>query len=421
MYSERLFGRSDLFTALQTHKNLARTQVESISREQFASATDDQIVDHLVSQHAVEPLQLYPDRAEQSITETTVETRDWLRYGLEQGGSIRIPGLQITVKIPFTGDHGLFELAASTMELNRLAGEVDAPEGGSAGCLTLRFQFVHDVNEQTVKQTINSAIKSVVQNSQFQKGEIEQFERELRQTVAEAVARRRERLGGLSNLAKALNIPIAKRPGMPTLEPIPVQRRVVKQLPPVAAANQAAGFAITDEAYTNILRAIRAQGRTFEKTPATYSKFDEEELRDTILGNLNTHFEGGATGETFRARGKTDICIEQDNRAAFVGECKVWAGPEKLVEGLKQLLGYLTWRDCKTALVVFNKDRARFSEIVEKLPATLRQQADLYVSEAKQDQPGEWRMTFKSLEDSGRIVIVQVMLYNLFTSARSSA
>ena len=37
-------------------------------------------------------------------------------------------------------------------------------------------------------------------------------------------------------------------------------------------------------------------------------------------------FDGRAVGEAFRHKGKTDICVEHENRAAFVAECKMWTG-----------------------------------------------------------------------------------------------
>ena len=98
---------------------------------------------------------------------------------------------------------------------------------------------------------------------------------------------------------------------------------------------------IPDDTYEHILQFIRHQGRTFERTPATYSVHGEEGLRNIVLAQLNGYFEGDAIGEAFRGSGKTDICIEQDNRAAFVGECKLWTGPAGLIAALDQLLGYL--------------------------------------------------------------------------------
>jgi hypothetical protein len=81
-----------------------------------------------------------------------------------------------------------------------------------------------------------------------------------------------------------------------------------------------------DNVYVDILKIFRHEGRTWESTPKTYFVHPAEELRDMLLAHLNGHYEGVATGETFRMSGKTDIRIEDNSRAAFITECKIWEG-----------------------------------------------------------------------------------------------
>ena len=82
---------------------------------------------------------------------------------------------------------------------------------------------------------------------------------------------------------------------------------------------------------------------------------------------MNATYKGDATGETFRKNGKTDICIERENRSAFVAECKMWTGQKEVKNAIEQLDSYLTWRDCKTALIYFvrRKDFMRVLEVAE--------------------------------------------------------
>jgi hypothetical protein len=77
------------------------------------------------------------------------------------------------------------------------------------------------------------------------------------------------------------------------------------------------------------LAIIRHEGRTFETTPKTSAKRDEEELRDIMLAHLNGHIQVDAAGEAFRRSGKTEIRIEDASRAALVAEYKVWEGSKK--------------------------------------------------------------------------------------------
>ena len=111
-----------------------------------------------------------------------------------------------------------------------------------------------------------------------------------------------------------------------------------------------------------------------EKTARTHSRNNEEELRDFLLATLNTHYDN-VTGETFRKIGKTDIHIEFENKAAFIGECKIWHGEKKFGQAIQQVLDYSTWKDIKVSVIVFNKENKSFSNIVHKIQCWVQQNA----------------------------------------------
>jgi len=157
--------------------------------------------------------------------------------------------------------------------------------------------------------------------------------------VHQVIADRRNRLGKHAGIADLLDIPVVAKDDVPAIAPVRIEVRRPPALPVAPRTGLAPEPGITGETYESILHFIRHQGRTFERTPSTYALHDEEGLRNIILAQLNGHFEGAATGEAFRGTGKTDICIEADSRAAFVGECKLWTGPASLTGALDQLLG----------------------------------------------------------------------------------
>ena len=186
-----------------------------------------------------------------------------------------------------------------------------------------------------------------------------------------------------------------------------------RSVPVVPKTGLAPEPGITGETYEHVLHFIRHQGRTFERTPGTYALHDEEGLRNIILAQLNGHFEGAAMGEAFRRSGKTDICIETDSRAAFVGECKLWIGPASLTGALDQLLGYLTWRDSKASVIVFNTRNRNFSKILPAISDAIRGHA-LFVRDLPCEETGEWRVLMRSAEDEGRRVTVHIFLFDLY-------
>jgi hypothetical protein len=96
--------------------------------------------------------------------------------------------------------------------------------------------------------------------------------------------------------------------------------------------------------------------QVMELSPHVFYNMGEEDLRTHFLVQLNGAFKGQATGETFNFQGKTDILIRVEGKNVFIAECKFWKGEEALFATLDQLLSYLSWRDTKAALLVFNRN-----------------------------------------------------------------
>jgi hypothetical protein len=80
---------------------------------------------------------------------------------------------------------------------------------------------------------------------------------------------------------------------------------------------------------------------------------------------------------------------------------------------VRPVLGYLTWRDCKAALLVFNKHNAKFSELLEKLPESLKSHP-LFLKPMGDKSAGEWRYVFRSKEDEARLVTVHIFAFNVY-------
>ena len=243
---------------------------------------------------------------------------------------------------------------------------------------------------------------------------VQSHNEQLRHAIEGAIKARKERLQKTEGIASRLGLPIKRNPNAPDVKPIKVERKLVRPLPPVTAGSYEPEYGIEEDVYEHILSVIRHEIATFEATPSTYVNLGEEDLRNILLAHLNGHYQGGATGETFRKGGKTDIRIEEQNRAAFVAECKLWSGPKGVSAALDQLLGYLTWRDCKAALILFNKDTKGFASIVEKCPVTLQSHPNFKRQLSASQGGSEWRFIFTSAQDELREVTVHVFLADLY-------
>ena len=129
------------------------------------------------------------------------------------------------------------------------------------------------------------------------------------------------------------------------------------------------------------------------------------------MAALNATYKGDATGEAFRNAGKTDICIERENRAAFVAECKMWTGQKSVGNAIAQLDSYLTWRDCKTALIYFVR-RKNFMKVLESVEVALRSYDGM--KNVVAIDKNEFDCMFLSKSNIGQQIKMRVFLFNLY-------
>lgn len=412
-----LFCDGDLDDALRQHRMKIQENVDSIPQNQILSTPHDTLVQHIVSEMHIEPLTLYEDRMVMDQQETKVDVSgDWDRVTYRKNGPIHVSGIAITISIPYTGDKGLWKMRPNSWRSTFPRASVTAVGHDGVGYVKLTASLASDREAERLKKLVDSTLDDLRFYLENQRRQVEKENQALEGQVRAAIQTRRTRLERHEGIIQALNIPLRRKEGVPPIEPIPIKRKLVRPLPPAPKGVFKPEPGILDADYEFILSVIRHEGRTFEATPKTFSVHDEEGLRDIILAHLNGHYEGGATGETFRRKGKTDIRIEDAERAAFVAECKVWRGPKDLNAACEQLLGYLTWRDCKSALLIFNKHNAKFSELLEKLPDALKRQP-LFLKHIGDGSAGEWRCLFRSEEDEARLVTVHIFAFNLYVDA----
>lgn len=411
-----LFSEYDLGGNLRAFVEKIPQDVDAIPEQQFLISSDDEILRSLVAHKTLTPLSLHEDHATMQQSETKIDVAGWRDrdWGYGRDGPLLIPGTNVTISIPFTGDPQLWKCKTSTWTTVLPHGEIRSGRGGAAGELILSFSRPHDESPDAFKRMYDSELSTIRQYLSWSRTEIEAFNANLEKNIRPAIHARRERLKKHSGIADLLGIPIKTREGAPPVKPIRVEPRIVVPLPSVPKSGLKPEPGILDNLYESILSIIRHEGRTFETTPKTYRVHDEEELRDIMLAHLNGHFQGAAGGETFRRSGKTDIRIEDNNRAAFVGECKVWRGQSELTRAIDQLTSYLTWRDCKAAVIIFNKDVKRFSELLEKVPEILGAHPH-FIEMSKSTESGEWQCILRSKEDEGRRIRVRTFLFNLFS------
>ncbi|MFV5701001.1 hypothetical protein ACM55F_03920 [Flavobacterium sp. XS2P12] len=195
--------------------------------------------------------------------------------------------------------------------------------------------------------------------------------------------------------------PIAKK----TI-PIPVSeisKNVKKEIIPI----------LQEEVYNDIKEVLYNVGKAIERKPSIYIEKHEEDLRDIFLLFLETRYEStSGIGEAFNKDGKTDILLKfaKDNTNLFVAECKFWRGQKHFSEGINQLLGYLTHRDSKTALMIFVNQK-ELTSIIETLKTEILNHPN-FKRLVKQKYDTSLSYEFSLPQDSQKIIQLEILLYH---------
>jgi hypothetical protein len=233
-------------------------------------------------------------------------------------------------------------------------------------------------------------------------------------SAQQAIEQRRSRLLAQSQRAQALGIPIRRRDDAPRTYAVPtVRRNAAPTLPPATAAAFQPEPTWAMEQYEQALKIMQDMALVMERSPQAFKSMNEEALRQHFLVQLNGQFEGKASGETFNMEGKTDILLREGDRNVFIAECKFWKGPQAFADALDQLLRYATWRDGKTAILIFNRG-TETSTVLKGVDATAQAHGNFKRAVHWPHESG-FRYVFHVNGDRNREITLTVLVFHVPT------
>jgi hypothetical protein len=246
-------------------------------------------------------------------------------------------------------------------------------------------------------------------------GDVTSFNESLSLTVKHAIARRKQKILADQNMSAALGIPVKRRKDAPRTYSVPqVRRNPTIQRPKVETEEPFQPEpALPDAEYENILGIIQNMVAVMERSPRAFAEMGEEDLRSHFLVQLNGQYEGQATGETFNFSGKTDILIRINGKNIFIAECKFWKGPKALTNAIGQLLSYASWRDTKTSILVFNRNK-NFSAVLEKIPGVVKSHP-CFKREIDGKDETIFRYLFHQPNDPSRELLLTILAFDVPT------
>ena len=405
------FRDYDLSAVIHNQLEAAHTKIDNMSNEEIMANNLEVLAENIYQEFFIEPITLFDeDFSKRSIQQGKIQKYIDPFFRIESDKEyVEVDGIIASFSFPYTGDADLFKCRASTFSLGPYP-EITVYSDRIVFCFERSLSEMNNPNaKENLLSNLEHDLQDIKTGISYANGNVISFNNSLKSQSIQWLEEKKRKVSAFFSIASMFEVPIEKKAYAETH--IPLQRHINPVSKHYDTSNY---YSITDRDYLEIISTIKHTASTYERTPGSYKALHEEDLRNTLLATLNATYKGDATGETFRNAGKTDICIERENRAAFVAECKMWTGPKEIPKAVEQLDSYLTWRDCKTALIYFVR-RKDFFQTLTAVETSLRS-----IEGMKNVTPldkNEFECLYLSKSNPGQLVKIRVMLFNLYCGA----
>ncbi len=400
-----LFSKYDWRKVQDHQKQQLIAEVTKMDGNRLLNTSTEDLCNYFAEKYSIYVPTLYEDRIVADQKETQIDVRgDQIRYIRDRNRPYYIPGTEIVITVPFDGEAEVFDVS-----LNPFANPPIADIQGNS--LILRIQGT-DLKPEQVRAQVDKTLSRINKDLNILHKVANEFNEQLRNIAREAIERRKEKLLSNQELVASLGFALKERKDATKTYVSPeVRRKILPILPPASNAPYKPEPILSNDDYEHIINVIQNMAQVMERSPSAFTSINEEALRSHFLVQLNGHYEGQATAETFNYEGKTDILIRVEGKNIFIAECKYWNGPKKLIETIDQLLGYSSWRDTKVAIIIFNR-RKNFSKVLEVIPATVESHSSCKRS-LGQISESSYRYIFSNRDDPNREMVLSVLAFDV--------
>lgn len=381
-------------------------EIEGMDSDRLLNTNTEDFIKYLLEKYRIDIPILNEAAAEADQKEVRRDiSGDPRRMGhyLDRGPVIAT-GTEVVIDVPFSGDAAMFSIQPQTF--------YSVPPLGEISNQAIKFRcWGTNMQPESVRAQFDQWLIEIKQYLTWLEESFRGFNDNLVHSARSTIQRRREKLLADRNLVGGLGIPLKRRTDSGMTYGAPEIRRLAPKMPIATAGTYKPEPVLEEVEYQHILSIIESMVHVMERSPKAFHSLDEESLRSHFLVQLNGHYEGQATGETFNYQGKTDILIRSGDRNIFIAECKFWGGAAKLTETVDQLLGYLSWRDSKAAILLFNRNK-NFSKVLEAIPVTTSQHPSCQRAEGTPTTT-KFRYAFRHKDDPAKILHLTIIAFHI--------
>jgi hypothetical protein len=370
----------------------------------------DDLTTHLVQKYTLDLPEFHFEKVYVDTLEKDIPGSRFPRYDFMISDTNKMFRKQVIIyHIPYTGDINLLQLRPNPYTLMSYEANFDTRQK----CVLIEIiNFYND--PEKIKQQYNQEVNYLSSNYGNVRNNCQAYNLGLEASIRSSIEARRQQVLQKNSLLASLGVPMKKKEDVAETFSVPNPKLKDKIIvnPIVYEKDFKPEPALDDNNYKKILKIINDVGKNFERLPSTYKGKSEEDIRDHLLLILDPNFElGSAGGETFNKTGKTDISLRYDSSVVFVAECKYWRGEKTYLKTIDQLLGYLTWRNSKVAVINFVQNN-EFSDILEKVKTSSKTHPN-FLKEMSSNDETWFNYKFHLNGDRNRELDVAVISFHL--------
>ena len=401
-----LFSKIEWPEVEHLQNEAVKNEILHMSDYRILNTPINDLCNYIENKYDISVPNLLEDRISISNTEVDIDvSHERQRYIRDRSKPFYIKGTQIEVNIPFDGDGNIFEVSPNSVSTNLPRASIKNQE------IVFSISGL-DLNAKSVRDRIDNTITNIKGKLHRLHSLPAQWNSTMFEQSQQLIENRRKKLLADRNLVESLGYPLKVRADQPATFKAPnVIRKIKPTLPPLNEAKFQPEPELSTDDYDHIIEVIENMAKVMERSPTAFINMGEEALRTHFLVQLNGHYEGQATGETFNYEGKTDILIRSNGKNIFIGECKFWNGPKQLLNTIDQILSYSSWRDTKVAVLIFNRTK-NFSKVLKSITEIVKGHNN-YKKYIGQKSETHFRFVFSNLNDPNKEIILSVLLFDI--------
>jgi len=377
----------------------------------FENDLNTEFSEYLISKYETEEFPIiHWEETQIEIGETEIYARDLPRTFDISNPNAKYTKKVVNYHVPFSNDSSLIYNCASNIFHS-------SPINGypfiQNNLIIFSFVDLYE-NSELIDQEFLSSKRSFIQKFNDLENEVKRYNLELPSFIDTEIKKRLLGIKRLDDYKSKFAFPIKKKNDVPEIfipHKVIKQKRIIPKPIINSKGTESQEKYITDDDYSRILSMLQDCGRNWESHPDTYKGKGEESLRDQLIFVLAPNIDGVVAGEAYNKKGKTDIAIKYNSTNLFIGECKIWKGAKVFSNTIDQILGYLTWRDSKSAIMMFvpNQDISSVIDITEK---TVNEHSN-FVRKLETFNKGWTNYRFHLTGDKSSYLTIAIQLYHL--------